>query len=454
MVKDMTRGKPLQVILLFCGPLVLGSLFQQFYSMADTLIVGRFVGVTALAGVGSTGSLSFLVLGFVTGVCSGFSIPVAQHFGAGDYRRMRRSAAGAVLLSAGIALFLTTATVLSTPAVLALMDTPADILPDAYLYIVIVFGGIPATMLYNLLSGILRALGDSRTPLFCLTAAALLNIALDLVFILCFGMGVAGAAWATVLSQGISGLLCLLYILRRVPLLRLEREDWRPEPSELRQLLFMGLPMALQFSITAVGTILIQAAVNALGSGVVAAVTAGNKVHNLLMSPLETMGITMATYCGQNLGAERIDRVRAGLRASLGACLLYCLFAMGASVLLGAPLSRLFLTGEEVEEMVALSARFLAVNGFFCPALGLLLALRNSIQGLGFGLPAMAAGAFELAARWAVAFWLVKPLHYLAICLANPAAWFAADLLLIWVYFRELPGLLRQYPPDPETPLY
>ncbi len=264
----------------------------------------------------------------------------------------------------------------------------------------------------------------------------------------------AGAAWATVLSQGISGLLCLLYILRRVPLLRLEREDWRPEPSELRQLLFMGLPMALQFSITAVGTILIQAAVNALGSGVVAAVTAGNKVHNLLMSPLETMGITMATYCGQNLGAERIDRVRAGLRASLGACLLYCLFAMGASVLLGAPLSRLFLTGEEVEEMVALSARFLAVNGFFCPALGLLLALRNSIQGLGFGLPAMAAGAFELAARWAVAFWLVKPLHYLAICLANPAAWFAADLLLIWVYFRELPGLLRQYPPDPETPLY
>ena len=377
----MTRGKPLQVILLFCGPLVLGSLFQQFYSMADTLIVGRFVGVTALAGVGSTGSLSFLVLGFVTGVCSGFSIPVAQHFGAGDYRRMRRSAAGAVLLSAGIALFLTTATVLSTPAVLALMDTPADILPDAYLYIVIVFGGIPATMLYNLLSGILRALGDSRTPLFFLTAAALLNIALDLVFILCFGMGVAGAAWATVLSQGISGLLCLLYILRRVPLLRLEREDWRPEPSELRQLLFMGLPMALQFSITAVGTILIQAAVNALGSGVVAAVTAGTKVHNLLMSPLETMGITMATYCGQNLGAERIDRVRAGLRASLGACLLYCLFAMGASVLLGAPLSRLFLTGEEVEEMVALSARFLAVNGFFCPALGLLLALRNSIQG-------------------------------------------------------------------------
>ncbi len=358
------------------------------------------------------------------------------------------------MLPAGIALFLTTATVLSTPAVLALMDTPADILPDAYLYIVIVFGGIPATMLYNLLSGILRALGDSRTPLFFLTAAALLNIALDLVFILCFGMGVAGAAWATVLSQGISGLLCLLYILRRVPLLRLEREDWRPEPSELRQLLFMGLPMALQFSITAVGTILIQAAVNALGSGVVAAVTAGTKVHNLLMSPLETMGITMATYCGQNLGAERIDRVRAGLRASLGACLLYCLFAMGASVLLGAPLSRLFLTGEEVEEMVALSARFLAVNGFFCPALGLLLALRNSIQGLGFGLPAMAAGAFELAARWAVAFWLVKPLHYLAICLANPAAWFAADLLLIWVYFRELPGLLRQYPPDPETPLY
>lgn len=454
MVKDMTRGRPLSVILLFFAPLVLGNLFQQLYSMADTLIVGRFVGVGALAGVGSTGSLSFLVLGFVSGVCSGYSIPVAQYFGAGNHQRMRRCVGNAVLQGAVIAALLTTVTVAGARQVLTWMDTPPDILEDAYLYIVIVFGGIPATMLYNFLSGVLRALGDSRTPLFFLVAAAILNVVLDLVFILCCGMGVAGAAWATILSQGVSGLLCLVYIWKKVPLLHLGREDLGWDREEQRRLALMGIPMALQFSITAVGTIIIQAAVNALGSGVVAAVTAGTKVQNLLMSPLETMGITMATYCGQNLGAERVDRVRAGLWASMKVCFLYCALACLVSCLWGGPFSRLFLTGEDTGVMVAQAARFLAVNGIFCPSLGLLLVLRNSIQGLGFGLPAMMAGVFELVARSAVAFCLVGPLGYLAICLANPAAWLAADLLLAAVWFRELPGLLRQYPVDPGRPLY
>ena len=445
-VKGMTRGAPLRMILLFCGPLVLGNLFQQFYNMADTLIVGRFVGVDALAAVGSTSSLNFLVIGFATGVCSGFSIPVAQLFGAGDYPRMRRCAANAVFLGAVITALLTGITVACAGPVLRLMSTPEDIFQDAYTYIVIIFAGIPATMLYNLLSGFLRALGDSRTPLFFLVTAALLNVVLDLVFILCFGAGAAGAAWATVISQGVSGLLCFWFILRRVPLLRLAREAWRRDVPEQRRLLTMGIPMALQFSITAVGTILIQAAVNALGSGVVAAVTAGNKVQNLFMSPMETMGITMATYCGQNLGAERVDRIRAGIRCSLAVVMGYCLLAWGATTLWASPVSRLFLTGENVDTLVAQSAQFLVINSWFFPFLGVLFVLRNSIQGLGFGLPAMLAGVFELAARSAVAFCLVGPLGYLAICLANPAAWIAAAVLLAVVYFRQIRLLEAKYP--------
>lgn len=454
MVKDMTRGRPRDVILLFFAPLVLGNLFQQLYSMADTLIVGRFVGVTALAGVGSTGSLSFLVLGFALGVCSGYSIPIAQYFGASNFPRMRRCVTNALVQGAVIAAVLTTVTVACTRQVLLMMDTPEDIFQDAYTYIFIVFAGIPATMLYNLLSGILRALGDSRTPLFFLVLAAVLNVVLDLALILLFGMGVAGAAWATVIAQGTSGVLCLLYIRKKVPLLHLNREDLKWDGEEQRRLAFMGIPMAMQFSITAIGTIIIQAAVNALGSGVVAAVTAGTKVHNLLMSPLETMGVTMATYCGQNLGAERIDRVRAGIRASIGISFLYCAAACLASVFLGGTFSRLFLTGEEIGPMVDQAAKFLAVNGIFCPAVGLLLVLRNSIQGLGFGLPAMMAGVFELLARAFVAFCLVGPLGYLAICLANPIAWLAADAFLAFIYFREMRRLLYWHPIPPDTPLY
>ena len=212
MIKDMTQGSPLKLILMFCAPLMLGSLFQQFYNMADTIIVGRFVGVTALAGVGSTGSLNFLVIGFVQGICSGFSIPVAQFFGAGDHTNMRRCVANAAYLSVVITAIVTTATLLLTGPVLHLMQTPDDIFADAYGYIFIVFAGIPATMLYNLLSGILRALGDSKTPLYFLLFSSVVNIGLDLFLICVWQMGARGAAWATVISQGLSGLLCFVYI--------------------------------------------------------------------------------------------------------------------------------------------------------------------------------------------------------------------------------------------------
>ncbi|WP_071429423.1 MATE family efflux transporter [Angelakisella massiliensis] len=452
MVKDMTRGKPLGLILGFFFPMVLGNLFQQFYNMADTIIVGRFVGVQALAAVGSTGSINFLVIGFVTGICSGFSLPLAQSFGAGDMGSLRRGVAHSLYLGVIITVVLTAVTVWGTPMILTLMQTPVDIFQDAATYISIIFWGIGATMFYNMLAGILRALGDSRTPLYFLILSSLLNVGLDLLFILRFDLAVAGAAWATVISQGVSGLLCLVYIVLRFPILHLGRQDLRPERRSAVRLLSMGLPMALQFSITAVGSTIIQTAVNTLGSQVVAAVTAGNKVQNIVTQPMETIGITMATYCGQNLGAGRVDRIDHGIRLSLGLSLGYCVVAAVLTWFWGDAIALLFLDKSEVA-ILAYTQEFLRINALFYPVLGVLFLLRNSLQGMGFGVPAMAAGVFELAARSLVAFLLVGRFAFDAICMANPAAWIFADILLIPVSLYELRQLRMHFiPPEPSAP--
>ena len=318
MVKDMTYGSPTRLIVNFSIPIVIGNLFQQLYNMVDSIIVGQCIGVDALAAVGATGSLNFLVIGFVLGMCSGFCIPVAQSFGAGDYKRMRRCVMNAYYLSILITVTLTTLTVLLTRPILELMQTPANIIDDAYRYIVVIFGGIFSVLFYNLFSGIWRALGDSRTPLYFLILASLLNVVLDLVFILNFSWGVAGAAYATVISQAVSAALCFVYMRRKLPILAASRDECKIDFRIMGRLLYMGLPMALQFSITAIGSIILQSAVNALGSSVVAAVTAAGKVQMIVTQPMETLGLTMATFCGQNLGAGRIDRVTVGV----GNCLL------------------------------------------------------------------------------------------------------------------------------------
>ena len=317
MVRDLTKGKPLRLLLGFCAPLLIGNLFQQFYNMVDSIIVGKFIGKDALAAVGSTGSLNFLIIGFVLGMCSGFCIPVAQYFGEGDEARVRGCVANAVYLSAAITVVLTAATMLGTRPLLELMQTPGNIIDDAYAYIVVIFAGIFATVLYNLLAGILRALGDSRTPLYFLILSSVLNVGMDLLFILYFNAGVAGAAYATVIAQLVSGVCCLVYMIKRYPILRMKKENLRPNRHLTGRLLYIGLPMAGQFSITAVGSTIIQSAVNSLGSGVVAAVTAAGKVQIMLCQPMETMGITMATYCGQNYGAGEVGRIREGMRKSL-----------------------------------------------------------------------------------------------------------------------------------------
>ena len=293
--RDMTVGRPLPILLSFILPLLLGLLFQQFYSMVDTVVVGKSLGVEALAGVGSTGSISFLIIGLCTGICSGFAIPVAQKFGERDEDGLRRFVGNMVWLGSLIALVMTLLTTLGCRWILTAMNTPEDTFSYAYDYIFLIFLGIPATMLYNTLSGILRSLGDSRTPLLFLIFSSLLNVALDLLFVVTLKMGVAGAGWATLISQLVSGLLCLVYMAKKFPILRLSRDDLKARKLYAVRLLFMGLPMGLQYSITAIGTILLQTAVNGLGAAAMAAMTASSKVTGLFAVPFDAIGSTATT---------------------------------------------------------------------------------------------------------------------------------------------------------------
>ena len=434
MTRDMTVGRPMPLILGFFFPLLAGNLFQQLYNMVDMMIVGRFVGTGALAAVGSTGSIHFLVIGLICGLCTGFCIPISRTFGAGDGEGMRRAVAAGTVLSGGISIGIAVLTALCCGPLLTLMDTPADIFTDARAYISILFWGIPATTFYNYTAGLLRAVGDSRTPLIALVVSSLCNIALDLFFILTFDLGVIGAALATVIAQILSGLLCLWQIMRHLDLLHPRGREWMPRASVCRQLLGVGLPMGFQFSITAIGTIVVQAAVNSLGTDIVAAVTAGNKVQNLVNQPLESLGVTVATYCSQNLGAGRIDRIRYGMRQIALFMVGLALAGSAAAFFCGKWVLLLFLDASETF-ILAEAGRFLNFNCIFYVFLGVVLVYRNAIQGLGCATPAMLAGVLELVARAGVAICLTPILGYTAIMMAHPAAWLAADFFLLLPFY-------------------
>lgn len=435
--REMTQGAPMPLLVSFILPLLLGLLFQQFYSMVDTVVVGKYLGMEALAGVGSTGSISFLVLGLCNGVCAGFAIPVAQKFGERDYTGLRGMVGNMIWLGTAIALSVTLVTVLACDWILELMRTPVETFSYAYDYILIIFLGIPATMLYNLLSGILRSLGDSRTPLLFLIFSSLLNVGLDLLCVVSLHMGVAGAGWATLISQLISGLLCLLYMARQFPILHLRKNDLRFRPTYARRLLAIGLPMGLQYSITAIGSILLQTAVNTLGAVAMAAVTAGNKVLNLFACPFDALGATAATYAGQNMGAGKLDRVHEGVKASAVLGTVYSLLAVVVLYFAGGSLSALFLDSKDAGsagEILPLARELLVINGlFYIPLLGVNL-LRFTIQGLGYSQLATVSGVLEMIARGVIALCLVPLAGYSAICYASPAAWVLADIFLLPAY--------------------
>lgn len=426
-VKSMTEGNVWQLLLRFSLPLLLGNLFQQAYNLADAAIVGKTLGANALASVGVSSSVQFLVLGFCIGVAIGFCIPVATKFGAGDEHSMRQYIYIGSILTAGIAVITTILTVFLCPAILHLLKTPSEIYPDAYAYLVTIFIGIPCTLLYNLLSGILRAIGDSRTPFLFLAFSAVLNVFLDLFCILVLHWGCFGAALATIVSQGISGLLCLFVILRRFEILHLRREDRVWDTRMALHSLNMGLPMGLQYSITAIGSMVMQTANNSLGTLYVSAYAAGLKIKQFFMSPFDAFATATATFCSQNYGAGKADRIHQGIKAGVTIALCYSVLATIAMCFFGRSLSLLFLD-ESTPEILDASAKYLRYIGLFYSVLGVLNVTRQTIQGLGWSQRTIVSGVLEMAARCAVCLILTPVLGFTAICCADQSAWLAADL--------------------------
>ena len=452
MTKDLTVGSPMRLILGFALPTLFGMLFQQLYNMVDAMIVGKLLGSAALAAVGSTGSINFFVIGFCMGVCSGFAIPVAQRMGAGEPSKMRRYVANAAWLSVLFAVVLTAATGLLCREILTVMRTPEDIFQNAYAYIFVIFMGIPATFLYNLLSGVIRSLGDSRTPVYFLALSSMLNIALDFILILWFRAGVAGAAIATVASQAVSGIACLFYMRKKYPVLRMTKEERRLDLHSCGVLCAMGIPMGLQYSITAIGSIVLQSSVNALGSLYVAAVAAGTKVYQLLACPFDAMGATMATYCGQNVGACRLDRLGRGIRACSLLGLSCSVIAFCAMLRFAPQCALLFLDPGETDAaaLTELAAQYILIQSAFFFPLSLVNIVRFSIQGMGFSPFAILAGVLEMAARTGVGMVLVPMFGFTAACFASPAAWLCADLFLVPASMGCIAHLRRLYPNVPE----
>ncbi len=435
MEKDMTKGSPMRLILGFAVPLLFGLLFQQLYSMVDTIIVGHYLGVDALAAVGATGSVNFLIIGFCMGVCNGFAIPIAQEFGAGHENDLRIFVGNCVRLSVAFAVAMTIVVVLLCRPILQLMRTPENIIDGSYAYIIIIFAGIPVTYLYNMTAAIIRSLGDSRTPV----------IFLDLLCIIVLHMGVSGAAAATVVSQAVAGICCLIYMKKKYAILKLAKNDWRWNRGYAFKLCNMGIPMGLQYSITAIGSVVLQSAVNGIGSDAVAAVTAGSKLSMLMACPIDAMGSTMATYGGQNMGAGNLERVGKGLKSCTILGLLYSFIAIAVVFVAGRQLLLLFLEAGE-GAILEDACYYIRRNVIFYFPLAMVNIVRFLIQGMGFSRLAVFAGAFEMLARGLAGFVLVPLFGFTAVCFANPLAWIFADLFLLPAYFfvrKKAEGMLR-----------
>ena len=442
--KDLTHGNTLILIIKFAIPMIGGAIFQQLYNIVDTMIVGKFVGVDALAAVGSTGSLNFLILGFALGLSAGCGILVAQAFGAKNEKLMLNTMANAVYTCAFFAIVLTLFTAFATKTMLHWMQTPDNIIDLAYKYISILFYGMTCTIAYNLLASFSRSLGDSTTPLMFLIFSSVLNVILDLTLIINFHMGVQGAAIATIFSQGVSAVLCFFYMAKKYPNLRFNKEARTVNFSIIRKLLGISVPMALQYSITAVGSVILQTAVNSLGSVKIAAITAGQKLQMFFTQPMDMLGATMATFCGQNLGAGKFDRINKGIRESLLLVTAYSILALVFLRFAGPALTTLFVDASETE-VIANTQKFLNINSACYVVLGILFVSRNVIQGLGKSSLTMMAGLAEMVARSVVALVLVNYWGFNAILCANPLAWAAADVILIPTLIFTIKGLKKNY---------
>ena len=449
-IKDLTVGNPMSLILGFALSLFWGMLFQQLYNIIDTAIVSWFIGKEAYTGVGTTGAINFLIMGFCMGVCNGFAIPVAQRFGARDYKSMRKFVSHAIILCCIFAAVMTFFVSLFCRQILTAMNTPADVFEYAYKYIIVIFLGIPVTYMYNLLSGIIRALGDSKHPVQFLIIASIINIGLDLLFIIPFHMGITGAALATVISQLISGIMCLVFIVKKIELLHLKKEDWELDRSHFHILMNMGVPMGLQYSITAIGSVILQIAINSLGTDAAAAVTTAQKVGMFFCIPFDALGSTMATYGGQNVGAKKIEHLQQGLVAAVK---LGCGYAIAAFIVLyffGRTFAMIFLDSGDTA-CLDNAHLYLIINAAFYIPLALVNIVRFLIQGMGFSMFAVLAGVMEMIGRTLVAVVLVPIFGFPAICFASPIAWILADAFLIPAYISVKNKLKRIFSGQVET---
>ena len=428
--RDMTSGSPLTVLINFTVPLLLGNLLQQTYSIVDAVIVGKFLGINSLAAVGAGTSVITLILGFCTGCCCGFGIPMAQKFGAHDYLTLRRYIFISLKISAVMSIMIAIITSLLCSDILGWMKTPEKIMNKAYIYLLITFLGIPFTFFYNLFSSILRAIGDSRTPFLFLALSTLINILLDLLTILLLDWGVTGAAIATVLSQGISALLCYIYIYRKYDILKGSKHDKKFDLRIARQLLYIGIPMGLQVSIIAIGMIMLQSANNSLGTVYIAAYTSAMRIKIFFVCLLESLGIAMATYSGQNYGAGKPERIWLGIKSALKIVIVYVLILNIIVWSFSKELVLLFIDSSEID-VIENSALFIRISAIFFIVLGVSFIFRYTIQGVGYTRLALFSGISEMLARTFVSVFAVPIFKFWAICFGDPIAWTFAVLFLL-----------------------
>lgn len=428
-VRDMTVGSPARNILYFALPLVLGYVLQHLYQVVDAAIVGRWVGVEGLAAVGASSSIMFLFLGFCNGACAGFSVPVAQAFGAKEYSLMRQYVANAIRIGIWISVLLTIPICVLCSPILRLVNVPDDIFHQAWIYLMLQFLGIPLAIAYNLLAGFIRSLGNSKEPFYFLLVSSATNIILDLIFVIVFRWGVFGAGFATLISQVVSVSLCYSFIIRQMKMLIPVGEERRYNSDHVTHLLNNGIPMGLQFSITGIGVIMLQRANNALGTMYVAAFTASMRVKYVFTTVFENIGVAMATYCGQNIGARRLDRVKSGLKAATGIMLVYFVITFAVIFPFADEMMALFVDPSQ-RQIIDLASQYMRISNYFYPVLGMLTIFRYSIQGLGYSTLSLMSGVMEMLARCAVSIWMVPAMGFMGVCLGDPAAWCAADLFL------------------------
>lgn len=434
MTNDMTAGNPVKLIIKFMIPMCLGNIFQQFYNIADSIVAGQFLGVNALAAIGSTGSLIFFVTGWLNGLTSGFSIWVAQWFGAKRLDRMRHFIAMSIYICLFFVVVMTAGFLIANKSILRLMNAPEELLDDISRYMGIIYAGLIVTCAYNAFSSVLRALGDSKSPLYFLIVSATINVGLDIGFIVFFHMGVEGCAYATVIAQGISALLCLIYIIKKFDVLKLKKRDFKFSFLIIRRLLALGVPMGLQFSITAIGTIIVQGAINVYGPVSMAGFSAASKIQNIICTVFVSFGATVATYVGQNRGAGKMDRVRKGVYLTQLMILVTSFVIMGIIYGLGSYMVLIFVDPSETDVIQAAQIYFHAVAWCY-PFLGSIYLYRNALQGMGYGLVPMLGGVFELFARWGIVALVAGSAGFGAVCLSDPAAWIAALIPLVPYYF-------------------